>query len=53
MRAKETEAHVSAASADKGGRNLPEAGTGAEVGTVAGGRTKPEALRWMEGSSRN
>jgi RNA-directed DNA polymerase len=32
----------------KGGRKLPGSVTGAEVRTVAGGRTKPEALRLME-----
>jgi len=48
MRADEAEAHASAASASKGGRNLPGTAAGAEARTAAGGRTKPEALRLME-----
>ena len=48
MRAEEAEAHASAASDGEGGRNLPGSGAGAEAGTVAAGRTKPEAQRLME-----
>ena len=48
MRAKEAEAHVSAASTGKGGWNLPGTAAGAEARTAAGGGTKPEALRLME-----
>jgi RNA-directed DNA polymerase len=48
MRADEAEAHASAASAGEGGRNLPGSSAGAEARTVAGGETKPEALRLME-----
>jgi group II intron reverse transcriptase/maturase len=36
------------ARAEADGRNLSGAGSGAESGTAAVGRTKPEALRWME-----
>lgn len=48
MRADEAEAHASAASTGKGGRNLPGTAAGAEARTAAGGRTKPEGLRLME-----
>jgi hypothetical protein len=48
MRSEEAEAHASAASTGKGGRNLPGPAAGAEAGTTAGGETKPEALRLME-----
>lgn len=48
MRANEAEAHASAASTGKGGRNLPGTAAGAEARTAAGGGTKPEALRLME-----
>ena len=48
MRADEAEAHASAASASKGGRNLPGTAAGAEARTATGGETKPEALRLME-----
>jgi RNA-directed DNA polymerase len=48
MRTDDAEARVSAASTDEGGRNLPGTGAGAEVGTAATGRTKPEALQLME-----
>ena len=48
MRADEAEAYASAASTGEGGRNLPGSGAGAEAGTAAAGRTKPEALRLME-----
>lgn len=48
MRADKAEAHASAASAGKGGRNLPGTGAGAETRLAAVGETKPEALRLME-----
>lgn len=48
MQADKTGAHASAASTGKGGRNLPRPAAGAEAGTTAGGRTKPETLRLME-----
>jgi RNA-directed DNA polymerase len=48
MRAEEAEAHASAASTGKGGRNLPGTAAGAEARTAAGGGTKPEVLRLME-----
>ena len=48
MRAKEAEAYASMAGTGEGRRNLPGSGAGAEAGTAAGGRTKPEALRLME-----
>jgi RNA-directed DNA polymerase len=48
MRSDEAEAHASAASTGKGGRNLPGPAAGAEARTAAGGQTKPEALRLME-----
>ncbi len=48
MRVEEAEAYASTASAGEGGRNLPGSGAGAEAGTAAVGRTKPEALRLME-----
>jgi hypothetical protein len=48
MRAKEAEAHASAASTGKGGRNLPGTAAGAEARTAAGGGMKPETLRLME-----
>ena len=48
MRANEAEAHVSAASTEPGGRNLPRTAEGAEARTAAEGETKPEALRLME-----
>jgi RNA-directed DNA polymerase len=48
MRAKEAEAYASTASGGEGRRNLPGSRAGAEAGTAAGARTKPEALRWME-----
>jgi RNA-directed DNA polymerase len=48
MRSDEAEAHASAASTGKGGRNLPGPGAGAEARTAADGQTKPEALRLME-----
>ena len=48
MRAEEAEAYASMAGAEKGRRNLSEAGSGAETGTAAVGGTKPEALRLME-----
>lgn len=48
MRTDDAEAYASAASTGKGGRNLPGTGAGAEVRTVAAGRTKPEVLRLME-----
>lgn len=48
MRDDEAEAYASMARVEKGRRNLPGAGSGAESGTAAVGRTKPEALRLME-----
>lgn len=48
MRVEEAEAYASTASAGEGRRNLPGSGAGAEAGTAAVGRTKPEALRLME-----
>jgi RNA-directed DNA polymerase len=48
MRDVEAEAYASMARAEADGRNLSGAGSGAESGTAAVGRTKPEALRWME-----
>src|ERR1035441_3222116 len=48
MRTDEAEAYASTASTGEGGRNLPGTGAGAEVGTAAVGRTKPEAPRLME-----
>ena len=48
MRVDKAEAHASAASAGEGGRNLPGSSAGAETGSAAAGRTKPEALRLME-----
>ena len=48
MRADKAEAHASAAHTGEGRRNLPGSGVGAEAGSVAAGRTKPEAPRWME-----
>jgi len=48
MRADKAEAHASAASAGKGGRNLPGSSAGVEPRSVAAGQTKPEALRLME-----
>jgi RNA-directed DNA polymerase len=48
MRVDQAEAHASAAHSGEGGRNLPGSGVGAEAGTVAAGRTKPEAPRLME-----
>ncbi len=48
MRVEEAEAYASTASAGEGGRNLPGSGAGAEAGTAAVGRTKPEAPRLME-----
>src|SRR5579862_5170513 len=48
MRSDEAEAHASAASTGKGGRNPPGPVAGAEARTAAGGQTKPEALRLME-----
>jgi len=39
------------AGAEKGRRNLSEAGSGAETGTAAVGGTKPEALRLMEAAA--
>jgi len=51
MRAEEAEAYASMAGAEKGRRNLSEAGSGAETGTAAVGGTKPEALRLMEAAA--
>jgi RNA-directed DNA polymerase len=48
MQADEAEARVSAAPSEGGRRNLPWARGGAEAGTTADGRTKPEALQLME-----
>ena len=48
MRVDEAEAYASTASGGEGGRKLPGSGAGAESGTAAVGRTKPEALRLME-----
>jgi RNA-directed DNA polymerase len=48
MRADEAKAYASMARAEAGRRNLTGAGSGAEAGTAAVGRTKPEALRLME-----
>jgi RNA-directed DNA polymerase len=48
MRAKEAEAHASAASTAKGGRNLPGTAAGVAARTAACVGTKPEALRLME-----
>lgn len=48
MQTKEAEARASAAPSEGGGRNLPRADEGAEVGTTADEQTKPEALRLME-----
>ena len=48
MRANEAEAYASMARAEAGRRNLSGACSGAEAGTAAAGRTKPEALRLME-----
>ena len=48
MRTDEAEAYASTASTGEGGRNRPGTGAGAEVGTAAVGRTKPEAPRLME-----
>ena len=48
MRDVEAEAYASMARAEAGRRTLSGAGSGAESGTVAVGRTKPEALRLME-----
>jgi len=47
MRPEEAEARASVAHTEKGERNLPGAGVGAEGGTVAGGETKSET-RLME-----
>lgn len=47
MRAEEAEAHVSVARAEGDGRNLSRAGSGAETGTAAVGRTKPEAAQML------
>ncbi len=51
MRAEEAEAYASMARAEEGRRNLSGAGSGAEAGRAADGRTKPEALGLMERSS--
>jgi len=51
MRAEEAEAYASRARAEAGRRNLSGAGSGAEAGTAADGRTKPEALRLMEAAA--
>ncbi len=48
MRVDKAEAHASAAHTDEGRRNLSGSGAGAEAGSGAAGRTKPEAPRWME-----
>ena len=48
MRDVEAEAYASMARAEADGRNLSGASSGAESGTAAVGRTKPEALRLME-----
>lgn len=48
MRANEAEANASTARTEAEGWNLSGAGSGAEAGTAAVGRTKPEALRLME-----
>ena len=48
MRDFEAEAYASMARTEEGRRNLSGAGSGAESGTAAAGRTKPEALRLME-----
>jgi group II intron reverse transcriptase/maturase len=48
MRADEAEAYASVARAEAGGRNLSGVAAGAEAGTAAVGRTKPEVLRLME-----
>ena len=45
MRAEEAEAHASVARTEGDGRNLSRAVTGAEAGTAAAGRTKPEAAQ--------
>lgn len=51
MRAEEAEAYASMARAEAGRRNLSGAGSGAEAGTAAVGRTKPEALQLMEAAA--
>ena len=48
MRDGEAEAYASMARVEADGRNLSGASSGAESGTAAVGRTKPEALRLME-----
>ena len=48
MRDGEAEAYASMARVEADGRNLSGASSGAESGTAADGRTKPEALRLME-----
>src|SRR6201987_2502011 len=48
MRVDKAEAYASTAHDGKGKRNLPGSGAGAEAGSAAAGRTKPEALRLME-----
>ena len=48
MRAEEAEAYASRAVAEGDGRNLSRVATGAEAGTVAAGRTKPEAAQLLE-----
>jgi RNA-directed DNA polymerase len=48
MRTEQAGVPARAAQTGKGGRNLPRPAVGAEARTVAGGRTKPEALRLME-----
>jgi len=48
MRVDKAEAYASTAHDGEGKRNLPGSGAGAEAGSAAAGRTKPEALRLME-----
>jgi len=48
MRTEQAGVPARAAQTGNGGGNLPRPAAGAEAGTVAGGRTKPEALRLME-----